>query len=72
LKDGLMIYLPALLLLSLLDQWPLKTEKRLFIFLYLAGVGFVTIMVAAIASGNIRSRMRGVFKRVQLKDTLPE
>lgn len=64
LKDCSIIYLPAVLVLSLIDQWSLKTENRLFIFFHLAGVGFVTIAVAAIASGGIRNRMSGLLKRV--------
>lgn len=58
-KDGLIIYLPVFFLLLLFSRWPIESESRWLIFLYLTGVSSVSILVAALASGYIRAKLVG-------------
>lgn len=61
-KDGLIIYLPVILVLSIFYQWPLQTESRWLILFSLGCMALVSLLVAAIASGVIRKTLASKLK----------
>lgn len=62
-KDSLAIYLPVILLLSIISQWGFLSESRWLIFLYLAGVGVVALLTAMTASGMVRENLLLKFRK---------
>ena len=62
-RDGLMIYLPVILLLSLFYQWQIEINNRWLMLFYLSAVGLSSLLTAGIASENVRKKVMGRFKR---------
>lgn len=62
-KDGLAIYIPVILLLTIVSQWPYPSENRWFTLLYLAGIGSLVLLVAALSSGMVRTKFNKLQKR---------
>jgi O-antigen/teichoic acid export membrane protein len=62
LKDVLIIYVPVLLMLSILLVWPLMFESRLVIFMVLVLISVSALMVSMLSSSIARSLIRNRFK----------